>query len=97
MVVRPIVIFFLGELFLTIGFHSSAKDTDCVMERAAVQSRHITRILQHTSLFFFCTEEASREEHMGTRLLQSLVVFVVRRFVCVFLDLRPGCRPKFRF
>ena len=31
---------------------------------------------------------------MGTRLLQSLVVFVVRRFVCVFLDLRPGVLSK---
>ena len=101
MVVHPVVIFFFwGGLFLTIGFHSNAEDTDCVMERVAVQSRHITRILQHTSLlfcFFFCTEEASREEHMGSRLLQSLIVFVARRFVGVFLDPWPGCCPKFRF
>ena len=46
------VFFFWGGMFLTIGFHSNAEDAGCVMDRAAVQSRHITRILQHTSFFF---------------------------------------------
>ena len=44
--------FFLGGLFLTIGFHSNAEDAGCVVERVAVQSRHITRMLHHTSLLF---------------------------------------------
>ena len=43
---------FFCVLFLTIGFHSNAEDTDCVVERVAVQSRHITRMLQHSSLLF---------------------------------------------